>query len=138
MSTPDTRITGKASYLLYKGTRLRITKYSPKMTKTHADMTDSGDYDAASDMLWETQKAVKLAASVDVEGNYNLSETPATVIADLYSDVGAVPVVFGLTPGALYGHGLYDVTDFSTDVPVSDKVTWSATLKLNGIFTPNA
>lgn len=137
MPTTNKR-SGKASSLTWKGTALTITKYTPTTTRTLADATASDDYDATSNMLWETQIPVKLAQELKIEGKYNVVTTPSTVIADLYTGNAAAAVVLGIDAGTLLGHGNYDISSFEAGVPIDDIVTYTCTAKLNGIFTPNA
>ena len=129
------KLTGKASSITYSGTSLPITKFTPSVTRTLADATDSTDYDSGTDMLWESQIPVKLAQTVKVEGRYNTSTIPSTIISDLYTGNAAVTVTFTLKTGTIVGHGTYDLSDYEQDVPVDDIVTYSCTLKLNGVFT---
>lgn len=132
------KLTGKASGVTFNGTALYITKYAPKVTRTLVPTTDSGDYDADSDLLHETQLAVKVSMELTVEGYYRKSQTDNAVIAALYSGAAALPVVLRLDAGSLFGHGNFDLSEFSSEVPLEDKVTWTATLKSNGKFTHGA
>jgi hypothetical protein len=129
------KLTGKASSLTYGGTTLPITKHTPSVTRTLADTTDSTDYDPTTNMLWESQIPVKLAQTLKVEGKYNTSTIPSTIIADLYSGNAAAAIVWTLKSGVVAGHGNYDISDFETSAPVNDTVTYSCTAKLNGVFT---
>jgi hypothetical protein len=132
------KLTGKASYVNYNGTTLYITKYSLKGSRTLVDTSDSADYDQSTDIIHASQLASKVSSDLTVEGYYHKSQTNAAVIAVLYNGAEAVPVVLGLDAGAKLGHGNFDIQDFSADVPLEDKVGWSATLKSNGKFTPGS
>lgn len=129
------RLTGKASYVSIAGTKFGTKKITPKTTRKLADSTDSTDYDSGTDLLWPTQLAVMAPVELSVEGNYNLTTTPAQLIANLYSGVAAVAVVIALNATTIYGHGNFDISDFQTDAPVDDIVTFSCTMKSNGVFT---
>jgi len=129
------RLTGKASTMTYAGTTVPLTKWEPKTTRTLASATDSSDYDSASDMVWETQLPAKLAQELSVEGRYNTSVVPSTFTTDLFTGNTYVAVVLTLKSGVIYGHGNYDLSDFSLSSPTEDIVTFTATLKLNGKFT---
>lgn len=132
------KLSGKASYFQFKGTRLTITKYSAKVSRDLVDTTDSDDYDAASDMVYPSQLAVKVGTEVSVEGNFKKSQTPAKLVAELYAGNAAGAAVLGLDAGALLGHGNFDLKDFECEVPITETVTWKGTLVSNGVFTPNA
>jgi hypothetical protein len=132
------RFSGKASKLSWGGVDFPIKKYTPKTTRKLADTTDTGDYDVSSDMLWETQVPVSIAQELSIEGYFRKSITPTLFVTQLYSGVAAVAVILTLDAGTLFGHGNYDISDFSCDIPSDDVVSFSCTAKLNGIFTPNA
>jgi hypothetical protein len=137
MPTPN-RIVGKAGSITISGTNLAFNKWSPKVTRNMGDTTDSADYDPTSDLIHKSQRAASVQTELTVEGKWDLNTTTAGIIAMLYNGAGAVPVVLKLDATTVYGHGNFDITDFSSDHPVEDTVTWSATLKSNGIFTPGA
>lgn len=132
------KLTGKAAYLTISGTQIPFTKIGAKTERKLADATDSTDYDVATDLIWPTQLPVSASIELSVEGRYNLVSTPGTVIATLYSGATAVPCVFGLSGSAIYGHGNFDLSNFQADVPVDDIVTFTASLKSNGKFTPGS
>jgi hypothetical protein len=132
------RLTGKASYLNFNGTQLPITKTTPKVNRVCKDDTDSGDYVSSPDMIFPTQIPVSTQVVLSVEGRYRFSTTPSAVVALLFTSATAIPCVLGLNSGTVWGHGNVDVTDFQTDIPYDDVVTWTATLTSNGQWTPNA
>jgi len=132
------KLTGKSSYFKYNGVTISITKYSAKSARDMADSTDSSNYDAASDLVYHAQLPVSIRLDLDVEGRFDLNSTNANLIASLYSNATAVPVQLGLNAGTLYGHGNFDIMDFTCDVPVMDVVTWRATFRSNGVFTPGS
>lgn len=132
------RLTGKASYIVYNSNVLSITSYTPTTDRALADTTDNGDYNATADMIFPTQLPVSAKTTIEVEGRFRKSQTPAVLLANLYTGVSAVPVVLGLDAGTLYGHGNFDISNFKTSVPVEDTVTFTCTLQSNGQFTPNA
>lgn len=132
------RLTGKASYLSINGVFVPITKYSPKTTRNLPDTTDNGDYNSNTDLVYHTRIPVSVDMELSVEGRYRISVTPVAIMNILFTGANAIPVVLGLDAGHLYGHGNFDLADFSTDVPVEDVVTFTCTLRSNGIFTPNA
>jgi hypothetical protein len=73
--------------------------------------------------------------TVDIEGKFNINVTPVSLIQFCFSGTLAVLCVFGIDSGTLFGHGYFDLSDFALDAPVDDTVTWTATIKLNGLFT---
>lgn len=134
---PD-RLTGKASYFTYGGAQIPITKYTAKSTRTLADTTDSADYDSGNNIIYKSQIPVSEQMELSVEGNFYLSITNQTLLTAILTGVNEVPVVLGLNAGALFGSGNFDISDFSTDVPVEDTVKWTATFRSNGPFNPGS
>jgi hypothetical protein len=133
------RLTGKASYFLYNGFAIPITKATAKGTGKMADATDNGDYDQSTDLLYPTQLKVSAPTEIAIEGRFRKSVIPPNIIAAFYeSNPGGLMANFGLDSGTILGHGYFDLTDWQADVPVDDIVTYSATLKSNGKFTPNS
>jgi hypothetical protein len=132
---PDKRA-GKASSFTLNSVKIPMRKYTPKTTRKLVDTTDSEDYDTATDMLYASQVPVMVSQELTVEGNLDLNTTPSSLWALLYSGAAAVPAVLGIDAGHLCGSGNYDISDFTTNVPIDDKVDWTATFKLNGKFTP--
>lgn len=132
------KLAGNASYFTLNGTTIPITKYTPKPTRELADDTDSTNYDTVSGIVHTSQTPVKTSTELSVEGRYRLSSTMSSIASILYTGNLSVPVVLGLAAGVLFGHGNFDVSDFSADVVIGDIVNWSATFKSNGIFTPGA
>jgi hypothetical protein len=129
------KITGKAGSFTFNGTVIPFKKWSPKVTRKLADTTDSADYDTTTDMIHESQLPVSLSQELSIEGNFNTTTTDAQIITNLYSGAAAVPVILKISPSVIFGHGNFDLSDFSMDNPVDDTATWSATLKSNGVFT---
>lgn len=132
---PD-RLTGKQSGFLLNGYAIPITKATPKTTRKLADITDNGDYDSNTDLLWPTQLPVMAPVEMTVEGRFRRSVTPAAIIALLYTGATAVLARFFLDQNLIYGSGLFDISDFQTDSPVDDTVTFTCTVRSNGKFTP--
>jgi hypothetical protein len=132
------RLTGKASYFLFNGNQVPITKVTPKVTRKLADTTDSGDYVSTADMLFPTQLPVSVGTEFAIEGRYRKSSTPAGLVATLYTDATSVTALFGMDAGTIWGHGSFDISDFQTDSPVDDTVTFTCSMKSNGQFFPNS
>lgn len=130
------KLTGKASYINVNGVSLYITKTSPKVTRGLSDTTDSADYDSGMDMINMSQIPVTLTQDLSVEGNYHLSQTSQALLTMCYSGISAVPVVLGLNSGSTIGSGLFDLSDFASEIPITDTVKYTCTLKSNGKFTP--
>ena len=129
------KLTGKAIVFRIAGTTIGVTKTKPKFTRNLVDVTDSTSYDSSSDLVWKEQLVNSMEGEFSIEGNYNVVTTPAAIITWLLT--GGAPQTCSLTlsSGYVLGHGLFDISDFEADAPVEDKVTFTATLKLNGIFT---
>jgi hypothetical protein len=138
MADSQSRLTGRASYFQFSGTKVPIKKYSASTTRTLVDTTDTGDYNVTADMLYETQIPAKIAQDLDVEGNFRLNQTNSLLMSVLFSGASSVAVVLGLDAGDIYGHGSYDISDFSTEVGVGDVVSYTCKMKLNGVFTPGS
>jgi hypothetical protein len=131
---PVSKIAGKGGSFSYNGTVIPFKKWSGKVTRKLADTTDSADYDVSSNMIHESQVPVSLTQEVTIEGNVDLNTTEAQIITQLYSGAAAVATILKHTPAVVYGHGNFDLSDFTCDQPVDDTVTFSATLKSNGVF----
>lgn len=134
----EDRLTGKASYMVFNGATIPITKYNPTITKQLPDITDNGDYDVQTDLIYPTQLPVSAVTELSVEGRFHLNSTPANIMSLLYSGASAVPVVLGLNAGSLFGHGLFDINNFQAVVDVRETVTFTCTMVSNGKFTPNS
>lgn len=132
------RITGKQSYFIINGFTVPITKATPKTNRKLADITDNGDYDSNTDLLWPTQLPVMAPVELSIEGRFRKNYIPNAILAILYTGTTAVNTVFGLDTTMLYGHGLFDISDFQVDSPVDDVVTFTCTVRSNGRFTPLA
>lgn len=134
----EQRLTGKASYFQINGTRIPITSAKPKHNRELADSTDSSNYDAATDMIHKSQLPVTLQTELSIEGKFRKDTTNAQLISQLYSGVAALPVELGLDSGTIYGHGNFDLSDFECDDPIDDTVTYTCSMKSNGVFTPGS
>lgn len=128
------KLTGKAASWTFAGTAIPFTSISPSVDRGIADATDSTDYDPSTDMLWESQLPVKMAKTLDVEGRYNKNVIPSAVLSALFSGVVAQTVTIKLDASTTFGHGYFDITNFKASVPVNDMVTYTCTLKLNGVW----
>jgi predicted secreted protein len=129
------KLSGKAGSFVYSGTTIPFKSMKPKTTRDLADTTDSSNYDVTSDLVHKAQLPVTIQTEVSIEGNFDLNTTDASLITQLYSGGSAVACVFNLSATKIYGHGNFDISDFETSIPVDDIVTFTATLKSNGIFT---
>lgn len=129
------KLTGRAAFFTISGTKIPFKKFTPKSTRKLVDSTDSLDYDPTSDLIWTEQLAAGMSIEFAVEGWYNLSVTPANVLNLLYTSAAAVPIVVNLNASVILGHGNFDISDFSSDIPVDDMVSFSATFKSNGVWT---
>jgi predicted secreted protein len=128
------KITGKAAYLQIAGTKIGMTKLGIKTDRKTADSTDTLNYDVTSDLIWPEQLPVMAPLELTLEGRYNLTTTPANVINALYTGALAVACVIGLSSTVIYGHGNFDITGFDADAPLDDIITFTLSLKSNGLF----
>lgn len=129
------KVSGKAQALSFAGTLLNVTKVTDKTTRKMGDTTDSTNYDAASDMLWQGQIPIKLSKELSVEGWYDLTITPATLIAQLYTGNAPVALIQKINATTTEGHGQFDLSDFETAKPIDDIVAFTGTLMSNGVYT---
>jgi hypothetical protein len=129
------RITGKQQSFAFSGSAIPITKCSPKITRKLADTTDSGDYVTSPDMIFPTQIPVSCPLELAIEGRFRFSSTPG-LIAAAATSLTNIPAAVNVTPGSELFHGNFDLSDFSYDGPYDDTVTYTATLKSNGQWTP--
>lgn len=133
------RLTGKASYFTFNGVNIPFTKLTPKVTRKLADSTDSSDYNGTQDMIATTQIPAAYTVEGTMEGRFRLSVIPSTILAGLFTSVTQLPIVIGLNASpTVWGHGLCDISNFQTDIPVDDIVTWTCDVKSWGVFTPNS
>jgi hypothetical protein len=131
------RLTGKASYFSFNGFTIPITKVTPKVTRALPNTTDNGDYNSTADMIFPTQIPCSVATEYAIEGRYRKSSTPSAIVALLYTGATAIPATFGMDASTVWGHGFFDISDFQTDAPVEDTVTFTCTMISNGQFFPN-
>lgn len=132
------KLSGKASYLVYDGSNIPITKATQKATSKMADTTDNSNYNQETDLIWPEQIKVNAKVELSVEGRYFKSVTPSLAAEFFQSNPGGLPVVLGLDATAVAGHGYFDMTDFTIEDEVEDTVTYSCTLTSNGQFYPNS
>lgn len=132
------RISGKASYFTFNGVNIPITKVSPGSERKLGDTTDNGDYNSAQDMLTTTQIPVAYTFKASVEGRFRKSATPGFLTV-AFNSTTQIPIVIGLDASpTVWGHGNCDISNFKSDVPVDDIVTFSCDIVSWGVFTPNS
>jgi hypothetical protein len=133
---PVQKISGKAGYFKTggsAGTKMNITKWSGSLEVKNSDTTDSNDFDASTNLVWNTQVPASAKMTIDVEGNYDVNGAQAPLVTAALN--GASPLVIaelGFTATAVFGYGNFNVTNFKADSPMEDTVTYSATLTSNG------
>jgi len=133
----STRKTGKAGSVIVAGTTVNITSWDLKGTKTMADATDTGDYDAVVGLTAKTQLPVDYQWEGTVEGYYDFSGKSAAVAAAFF----AAPTVacnFKFDSSTSFGTGQFDVTDFNPKSPREGTIPCSFTVKSNGAFAMTA
>jgi hypothetical protein len=133
------RLTGKASYFIFSGTPIPITKCTQKVTRKDADTTDNGDYNQSNDLIYPTQLIVSAATEFAIEGRYRKSTVPTILSQAVFeSNPGGLFARLGLDSGTVSGSGYFDITEFNVEDPVEDTITYSGTMKSNGQFTPGS
>jgi hypothetical protein len=128
------KLEGKAGTITYGAASINWTKITEKVTRELGDTTDSTNYDAGSNMLWQAQLPVKLGLEYSIEGWFDTTLTPAAFVGTLFSASGPFNLLFTLVSGTIVGHGNFDLSDFELGAPIDNTVTFSATLKSNGVF----
>lgn len=132
------KVAGIAASFTYNGVAVYITKASPKFTREMADSTDSGNYDATSQMIHKEQLPVSLQTELAVEGMFRTSgtgPTTSTLLAQLYSGNAAVTATVKIDGSNQLITGKWDITDFEAELSIDNTVTWKATFKSNGTMT---
>ena len=67
------RISAKGTFIKFAGTRVEITKVTPKVTRGLADTTDSSNYDATSDLVQPSQIPVTGGMELALEAGSTLN-----------------------------------------------------------------
>jgi hypothetical protein len=129
------RTTGKNQFFLFNNVQIPITKVSAKIPRVLADTTDSGDYQQQPDMLFPTQIPVSAPLNLSIEGRYRFSSTPGLISA-AQTSLSMIPAQVAINSGSTLVSGYFDLEDFEYDGPYDDTVTFTATLKSNGMWTP--
>ena len=132
------RLTGKQSAFYFGGYYIPITKATPKTNRKLDDITEKGDYDTNTDLLWPTQLPVMAPVELSIEGRFRKSTIPAAIMNILYTGATAVLTRLTMDASTIYGSGLFDISDFQTEMPVDDTVTFTCTVRSNGKFTPGS
>lgn len=135
---PDTKLTGNQSSFTFAGTVIPITKASPKVSRNLEDDTDSSNYDATSDMIQKSQTATSVQTELAIEGRFRATTTMANIVPLLFNSNPAVAVILKATTSIIFGHGNFDISDFSCDFEPAKMINYTATLKSNGVFTPGS
>jgi hypothetical protein len=135
--TDTDRRSGKQAYWTFNSVTVPITKMSPKITRKLGDTTDSGDYDDTGDMLPTTQIPVGYTIEAGIEGRFRINYMPA-LLSLCTTSATQIEAVIGIAvspTSVVWGSGLFDISDFATDIPVDDIVNYTANIKSYGIFT---
>lgn len=132
------KLSGRASYISYNGAKIAIKKYSGAGSRKMADSTDGDNYDAATDIVHTSQIPVSSTMKLDVEGLYDLNGSTQNFATDCFGATDPRDVVLGLDAGNVFGHGKFDLSDFSIDSVIDDVVSFKCSLMSNGKFTPGS
>ena len=131
------RFSGKASYFTFNNYNIPITKATHKATAKLGDATDNGDYDLQSDLIYPVQLRINVVTEFAIEGRFRKSVIPGYILAVFYqSNPGGLMAYLGYDATSVAGHGYFDMSDFQTEVPTDDTVTYTCNFKSNGKFTP--
>lgn len=94
------------------------------------DEIDVSSHDSV-DAFREFEPGMKDAGSVSIEGNFINDSTQEALYTQLVSgDIVAMEIVFPGTTGKWAFSGF--VTSLSTEAPMDDKISFSATIKVTG------
>lgn len=132
----DGKRVGMQSYITFNGTNIPITKYTFDVARTLVDSTDNTNYDGDANILFNTQIPVMANTTVNVEGMFHVDSIPSALMFNLYSGIRACPTVLGLDAGAVMGHGLFDISNFASNIDIKDVVKYTCTLVSNSKFFP--
>lgn len=136
---PSDKMVAKDLYLTKDGTRLHITEMEDEVENEHADITDSSNYDAATDLIYKAQIKVSCSVKRAIKGFYYKSQTPTAVIADLLNGTAGPYVIAGGSSSAnLHFGGSYDIENFKLTHSVEDATEWEADLMSNGKVNANS
>jgi hypothetical protein len=131
------RMPGMRSYFLLDGVTIPITKATPKVIRAMGDTTDNGDYSQAADIIGPTQIPISAKVEMGIEGRYRRTVTPAAIVALLFSGATQIPCVLGLDQTLIWGHGLADISDFTTEDEIEGIITFTCSVISNGLWVPN-
>lgn len=133
MPTPA-KLAGKAGTIEVNGTFIAFKTIKPKTSIDLADSTDSSNYDVTSNLVHKSQIACTTQLELSIEGFFDLNSTASVLLTKAYVAGNSFPVIINLNATAVYGHGNFDISDFEASIDVNDMVTFTCTLKSNGIF----
>jgi hypothetical protein len=128
---------GRSGSITVNSVNIPITKWTAKLSKELADSTDSSNYDVASGQTYKAQVPGVISIEATVEGNFD-SAASTGVINKLKSDP-MLPVVLKLDATTTFCSGSFDLSDaeVSVEVPGATMVSFTATVKSNGVFILN-
>ena len=126
---------GNGMFFTIGGTQLQLEKVSPKVSPKLVDTTDTATYDAVTGLVWQTQKKVAAPVELSIEGNFRKSAVTATFLSACFAGGGPYAVTFGLNTDWAHFTGSYDISEFQITAQVMEKVTFTATLKSNGVIS---
>jgi predicted secreted protein len=128
------RMTGSTATLSLATKAISISSATLNVTKNMVQPGDTSDFDPATGMIRIPNIPVSVETSFDVEGTFRLTETPADLLPMIYGS-DPIPLIFKLTATDQYVAGDFHMTDFSSEHPYDDVVTFSCTLVPEGPFT---
>ncbi len=127
--------TGKSGYITVQGGRIEVTKLSPKAKPSLVDSTDSGNYDPATDMLYEDNLVAKMGYEFAFEGNFYESTSPG-IYALAHNNAPFAAQLFRNVNNKMYD-GLWLLESCETEVSIRDPAMTNikGTFKSCGIIT---
>lgn len=129
------KMTGKKMEVSWAGEVLKLTKATPKGQVKYDSCTDTGNYDPATDLVYEEQLPSTASVEIGIEGNYDRTKTSGQFIAKLFNGSGGpYDAYFAPETGLNHYTGKYDLTDFTITSQYDTVTTFSATLKSNKKF----
>jgi hypothetical protein len=132
------RIAGLQSFFNFGGAIIPITKMTPEVDRKLADSTDSSDYNSTANILGPTQIPVSAMMKASIEGRFHKSVVPSAVMSMLFTGATQIPCQIGLDLSpTMWGHGLIDLSNFRTDIPVDDVVNFTAQIQSYGLWQAN-
>lgn len=121
------------------GVIIPFTTATPSFNNNMATVTDSTDYVADRNRVFQSRRPQVLESEVEIEFNFRLDKTLTHVLAKLFAGDAALPVVMTSertdpTTDFLYGNFWISEAELEINVAEDAIITGSATLQSEGEF----